>query len=121
MKKIFKIKKHKFIKKLPLDMYGNISGNNWGNGIDCVSIYMSNTLGLTWIHLVTYLGNQYDEKDFYIQQEELFDKAKEEIKNLYKTENCKHKNKHEETVNHPGGEVGIGLICDECDKLLKYN
>ncbi len=124
MKKIFRIKKYKFETApddvcLSINFDGKITKSR-GNGKHCVAIFQSNTLGLTWKHLVTYLAS-YNKESFLKSQIELIKDAKEEVKKLYKTENCNHKNTHKETVCHPGGEVGTGLICDYCEKLLKYN
>jgi hypothetical protein len=65
---------------------------------------------IIWNHEVTLMG-VWDKNSAYVQ---------EELKHLRKTTNCKHQNKQWDTVNHAGGEVGKGLICLDCDKLLKY-
>jgi len=128
--KIFRIKKHIFEKEISRIDNEYQDYTKWNKNIQswsipstdlkCVTIYQSSTLGLTWKHLVSYVSDSCDRKEFYRRQEKYYKEAEKEIETLNRTENCKHKNTHLETVSHPGGEVGNGLICDDCDKLIKY-
>jgi hypothetical protein len=75
-----------------------------------VIIFRSRFPYIRWVHEVTLVGAWNKDSDY----------VKDELRQLRKIENCKHQNKEWDTVNHPGGEVGRGLICLDCGSILKY-